>query len=247
MSSAVHNPSVVPRVLHAYLLGRLDFETLLALQRRLVYDVSGDRDSAALVLCEHPHGITIGREGSAGHVGIGDAELRARGWPVRWVNRGGGCLLSAPGQVAAYAVLALDRFGLNLQEYLDRLHRVVTDALRELDVPAELRPPAHGVWVEDRRIAHVGVAVRDWVSSFGFTVNVDPDLKPFALVQCDGGAKPMTSVERERRTRARPATVRQRLLDAFAAAFGFERVSLFHNHSSLTTKVPAHAVATRPG
>lgn len=236
-----------PRVLNAYLLGRLDFDEVIHLQRRLVYDVSGDRSSAVLLLCEHAHGISIGRAGSAGHIQIEPDELRARGWPVRWVNRGGGCLLHAPGQLAVYPIMALDRVGVSLGQYLERLHDVIRRVLGEVEIRAETRPGSGGVWAEGRRIASVGVAVRDWVSYFGLSLNVDPDLRPFRFVQCGGDRRPMTSVAAVRRTKVRPATLRQRLLAEFADRFGFDRVSLFHHHPALSPKAAAHAVASRPG
>src|SRR5262249_60022966 len=116
-------------VLQAYLLGTVEFEAALGLQRRLVYEVSGDPNRAALLLCEHPPLITVGRQGSRSHILCEPDELRARRWQVRWVNRGGGCLLHVPGQLAAYPVVALDHFGLGVQAYLDRLPQVVTDVL----------------------------------------------------------------------------------------------------------------------
>src|SRR5437764_1498240 len=113
--------------LHAYLLGRVPFDALLALQRRLAYEVGGERDRGVLVLCEHPHRITVGREGSRGHVRYEGEELHALGWPLTWVNRGGGVLLHAPGQLAVYPVFALDALGLTLQAYLDRLRGLLAD------------------------------------------------------------------------------------------------------------------------
>ncbi len=234
------------RVLSAYLLGRLDFDDWLDLQRRLVYEISGDRANGVLLLCEHGHGITIGREGSAAHVHLEAEELRTLGWPVRWVNRGGGCLLSAPGQVALYPIVALDQLGLNLQAYLDQLHDWLRSALVDLEVPAEVRPSRSGVWVGERRIAHVGVAVRDWVSSFGCAVNVQPQLHWFRQVSCDGHDRPMTSIERERRGPARPAAIRQRLLAGFAERFGFDRVSVFHHHPAMRRRSLAHAAVADP-
>jgi lipoyl(octanoyl) transferase len=234
-----------PRILHAYLLGRLDFETWLMLQRHLVFEVSLDRSIGVLVLCEHPRGITVGREGSTGHILLENEELLTLGWPVHWVNRGGGCLLHAPGQVAAYPILALDHFGLNVEQYLNKLHEVIRATVHGMHVPAELRPPSSGLWVDERRLAHVGIAVKDWIAYFGMAVNVVPNLKLYRLVHCDGDERPMTSLQRERRTPIRPAAVRQRLLAEFAQQFGFDRVSIFHDHSFLTTKVPSHAVVTR--
>src|SRR3984957_11678561 len=79
-------------VLQAYLLGTVDFEAALVLQKRLVYDISGNRSQAALILCEHPPCITVGRQGSRAHILYEPEELHQRRWPIRWVNRGGGWL-----------------------------------------------------------------------------------------------------------------------------------------------------------
>src|SRR3954453_10405236 len=70
-------------VLEVYLLGTVHFEEMLRVQRRLVYDVAGDRARGVLILCEHPAGISVGREGSRAHIRCGPAELAARQWPVR--------------------------------------------------------------------------------------------------------------------------------------------------------------------
>jgi lipoyl(octanoyl) transferase len=235
-------------VLQAYLLGSVDYDEMLRCQRRLVYEVSGDRARSVLLLCEHPPLISVGREGSREYIGYEPAELAARGWPVRWVNRGGGCLLHLPGQLAVYPVLALDRFGLDLQAYLDRLHAVLLDVLADLEVPAERRPGRAGVWANGRLIAHVGVAVREWVAYFGAALNVHPDIEPFRRVLCAGpGERAMTSIARERREAVRDATVRQRLVEAFERHFCFRRTSLFHHHPALSRPAPTDAVASRSG
>ncbi len=220
------------RLLQAYLFGSLSFDAALALQRRLVYQVSGDRDRAALVVCEHPPLITVGRHGSRAHILGEPEELRARQWPVRWVNRGGGCLLHLPGQFAIYPVLALDRLDLTLEGYLKRLQSVLLAVLDDFSIRGEVRPGQAGVWVGDRLIAEVGVAVRDWVTYYGAYLNVNPALPPFRLVRCGGpGAEAMTSLERERRGPLRVTLVRERLLEYFADRFGFGQTALFFDHS----------------
>jgi len=232
-------------LLRAYLLGLADFESALAFQRRLVYDVTGDRAGAALMLCEHPPIITVGRHGSWRHILCAPEELRARRWRVRWVNRGGGCLLHVPGQLAIYPIVALDHFGLGLQAYLDRLQETLVAVLDDFGVRGETRPGRPGVWVGARLIAGTGVAVRDWVAYYGAALNVNPGLLPFRLVD-SGGDGPMTSLERERRGPVRAALVRERLLEHFAARFGFAETALFSDHPALNRKIPADALATRP-
>jgi lipoyl(octanoyl) transferase len=234
--------------LQVYLLGTVDFDEMLQFQRRLVYEVSGDRARAALVLCEHGPAISVGREGSREHINYEGHELAAREWPVRWVNRGGGCLLHLPGQLALYPILPLDRLGLNLNEYLDRLHGVLLEAIACLKLHASRRADIAGIWIDGRLAAHIGVAVRQWVTYFGAAVNVHPDLEPFRRVLVAGpGEPPMTSLARESKDRVRDAALRQRLVESFARQFGYDRVALFHSHPALTRPTADNALATAAG
>jgi lipoyl(octanoyl) transferase len=230
-------------VLQAYLLGAVGFEAALTLQRRLVYDVSGDRGRAALILCEHPPLITVGRQGSYFHLLLEPRELVARRWQVRWVNRGGGCVLHLPGQLAVYPVFPLDRLGLDVQAYLDRLQQVLVNVLADFEVAGEVLPGRAGVWASGRLIAGVGVAIRDWVTYYGAYLNINPALRPFRLVCCAGDHElPMTSLERERHRPIRPAQVRERLLEHFADRFAFARTSLFSDHPALSERASSDAL-----
>jgi lipoyl(octanoyl) transferase len=219
--------------LQVYLLGEVDFEAGLRFQRRLHYEISGDRSRAALVLCEHPPLITVGRQGSRAHIRAEPEELRARQWRVRWVNRGGGTWLHVPGQLAVYPVLPLDQLGLGLEEYLQRLYGVIIDVLADFSITGVARESHPGICVGSRWIAPVGVAVRDWISYFGFCLNINPPLFPFRLVRSGPGEEPATSLERERHGRLRPALVRQLLIEQFGKRFAFARTAFFSNHPSL--------------
>jgi len=232
--------------LQAYLLGPVEFGAALDLQRLLAYQVAGDRGQAAVILCEHPPLITIGRQGSQTHVQLEPEELQVRGWRVRWVNRGGGTLLHLPGQMAIYPILPLDRLGLGINQYLVRLESVLSAVLDDFTVRPDTANGSSGVRVGGRLIADCGVAVRDWVTYFGAVLNVNPDLELFRRVRCGVPADgPMTSIERERRGPLRAALVRERFLEHFAAHFQFDRTSLFFHHPSLPRKAPANAVSVR--
>jgi lipoyl(octanoyl) transferase len=221
-------------VLRVYLLGQVEFESALALQRVLAYEAAGERSSASLMLCEHPPIITVGRDGSPADIRCDLDELRARRWPLRWVNRGGGSLLHLPGQLAVYPIVPLDWRGLGLSTYVERLQRVLIGVLDDFGTRGVMRPGQPGVWVGQRLIAGVGVAVRDWVAYFGAVLNIDPDLFPFRILRSiPGDREPMTSLARERRGPLRPSLVRERLLEHFTAVFPFERTALFTSHHSL--------------
>jgi lipoyl(octanoyl) transferase len=229
--------------LQVYLLGSVEFGVALDLQRLLAYQVAGDRDQAALILCEHPPHITVGRQGSRAHILFAAEELRVRGWGVGWVNRGGGTMLHLPGQLAVYPILPLDRWGLTIPEYVRRLRTVVAAVLDDFSVRGVTMAGAAGLHVGGRLIADCGVAVRNWVSYYGAVLNINPDLAPFRQVLCGIPPAQATSVERERRGPLRTALVRERLVEHFAAHFGFTRTSLFFHHPLVPRKAPLDALA----
>jgi lipoyl(octanoyl) transferase len=245
-AATLGEPAAASATLQAYLLGEVDFEAVLGLQRRLVYQVAGEPDGAAIILCEHPPLVTVGRQGSVAHLLFDEAELRARRWRVRWVNRGGGCILHLPGQLAVYPILALDRRRLGIRAYLSRLHDTLADTLADFGILGQRRPDQAGLWVGSHMIAQVGVAVLDWVCYYGAVLNVQADLQPFRWLKSDGCHEGrVTSIARERRGPLRPALVRQRLLEHFARRFDFAETAIFFDHPSLPRKASSHAVATR--
>ncbi len=228
------------RTLQVYLLGSLPFDAILRLQRRLQFDISGDRAQAALILCEHPPLITVGRHGSRSHSRLEAEELRLRGWPIRWVNRGGGCVLHLPGQIALYAILPLDRLGLEIAGYLHTLGTAITDLLNDFSVLGEIRASDGSVCAGSRPLAALGVTVRDWVTGYGAYVNIQPALDLFRHVTASAeDALPMTSLERERGGPMRPSLVRERLIEHFRTRFGFTRVALFSDHPVLGALPPS--------
>ena len=172
-------PAAAPP-LEIYLLGLVDFDDIQQLQRRLVYDL-GDLENGggALILCEHPPTISVGRSGSRAHILLDDDELRGRGIPIRWINRGGGCVLHMPGQLVGYLALPLTAAGLDVRGYLDGLHRMLVEVLSEFDLEGSSQPSQPGVFLGNARVASVGVAVNRWIAYHGFTLNVSTFLEPF--------------------------------------------------------------------
>ncbi len=224
-------------IIQVYLLGDVAFDAALLLQRRLRYDVTGDRSQAGLILCEHPPLITIGRQGSRRHLHAEPNELALRGWPVRWVSRGGGCWLHLPGQIAIYPILPLDRLGLTIPVYLMRLCEVIEKVIDDFSIHQPVKSDDAGVWIGNRLVATLGVSVRNDVTLFGTVFNLDADLEWFRAVRCHPRAEePMTSLVRERRGPVRTAMVRERLVEHFRDTFGFSRVSLFSDHPLVCNK-----------
>ena len=113
----------------------------MALQQRLV-EQSRDRDDGqvTLLLCEHPTLITVGRGGSPGDVAMQSNLVRSRQIEVRWVNRGGGCLMHCPGQLAIYPIVPLRWHGFSVGEFLRRLQTGIIETLDDLNVPSRAAP-----------------------------------------------------------------------------------------------------------
>lgn len=235
-----------PPPLEVFLLGLIPFEDAQRLQRRLVYDL-GERGGGSLVLCEHARTISVGRSGSRVHIEPDDAELRARGIGVHWVNRGGGCVLHVPGQVTGYLALPLDRLGLDLARYLDRLHSALIGVLAELDLRGTTHADAPGVFLGRARVASVGVAVNRWIAYHGFTLNVGPHLEPFHLLDEPGpGAYRLrqTSIEAARQRPAPMHRVREAVIRQVEAAFGLERHHLYTDHPLIRRRDRPHVYAS---
>lgn len=125
-----------------------------------------------LVLCEHEPVITVGRGAIAG-------DLVAPGIPVVEVERGGEATYHGPGQLVVYPILALPEGRRDLHRYLRDLEEVCLRCLAEVGVQGERRSGLTGVWIGDRKVASVGVAVRRWVTWHGFALNVHTDLDAF--------------------------------------------------------------------
>jgi lipoyl(octanoyl) transferase len=220
--------------LQVYLLGCVEFDAFLAFQRRLQDDVAGDRKQAALVLCEHPALITVGRQGSRGHIRLDEEDLRLRSWPIRWVQRGSGCVLHLPGQLAVYPILPLDRLRCSIPDYLEKISETVGDVLNDYCLRNPVRTTREGVWVGDRQFATLGVSVHDWITGFGAYVNLNPSLDSYrGVLTTQNGTGWMTSLQRERRGPIRSALVRERLIEHFQRRFGFARTALFSDHPAL--------------
>ncbi len=234
--------------LEIYTLGVVDFLEIQRLQRRMVYDL-GEQPGAVLILCEHPLTISVGRAGSWAHIAADDDTLRALGIKVHWVNRGGGCILHAPGQLAAYLAAPLGTLGVSLNEYLNRLCQIVVNVLAEFDLSSTPRADLGGVYSGAARIASIGVAVNRDIAYHGITLNVGPFLEIFQLISEPGtGAQPVrqTSMESRRQRPAPMPKVREALIRYLEHAFGLESHHFYTSHPMLRRQAPRNLhVASR--
>ncbi len=118
--------------------------------------------------------------------------------PLFPINRGGQATYHGPGQLIGYPIIDLRNYGQDLHRYLRWLEALLVETLAEVGIAATTRSGLTGVWVEDRKIASIGVGVRHWITMHGFALNVCGDLSPFdQIVPCGIANVTMTSIARE--------------------------------------------------
>jgi lipoyl(octanoyl) transferase len=207
-------------------LGRRPYAEVLELQRDLRRRrIEGELDEDVLLLVEHPPVITLGRGTRPSSLPIVPAELERRGVQVFEVERGGDVTFHGPGQLVGYPILDLRGHRQDLHWYLRSLEDVLIQALGALDIEADRNPGLTGVWTAGRKIASIGIHVKQWVTLHGFALNVTTDLDPFDLiVPCGIRQVVMTSVAAEllrADSEALMGEVRGRVVGAFCEVFGF--------------------------
>lgn len=179
-------------------LGRVPYAEALELQRRLAEDRIAGRIPDTLLLLEHPPVVTLGRGTRASSLPVRPEALSARGIEVHEIERGGDVTYHGPGQLVGYPILHLQELTPDLHWYLRQLEEVLIRALAAFDIPAERNPGYTGVWTRGRKIASIGIHVRQWVTWHGFALNVTTDLSAFDfIVPCGIPDVVMTSVVKE--------------------------------------------------
>jgi lipoyl(octanoyl) transferase len=176
-------------------LGRVEFAQALALQEEIVAKKREDPSSSdELLLLEHEPVYTIGRTPDKSSL-LGAAHLP---YPVFSINRGGQATYHGPGQLMGYPIIDLRRSGQDLHRYLRWLEQLLIELLAEYGIAASRRESLTGVWVDQRKIASIGVGVRHWITMHGFALNVCGDLSPFHhIVPCGINNVAMTSMKKE--------------------------------------------------
>ncbi len=235
MSSTRYETEQQSPAVETFLLGQIDYQRCLRLQRRLIDQIGGrDDGQIALLMCEHPRVITVGRGGSPEQIASESRMLQTGQIEVCWVNRGGGCMLHCPGQLAIYPIVPLRWHGFSVGEYLQRLQTGIIEALDDLNLHGHTPAGRYGVWGRTGQLAVLGTAVRNWVTYHGAFLNVCPLMGLFRLVDTDPVHQTrMSCLAAERHGRVKMTAVRATLVRRLAEAFGCDRYHLYTGHPLL--------------
>jgi lipoate-protein ligase B len=173
-----------------------------------------------LLLVEHEPVITLGTRGSTANIISTLEELGLDGIQIHQVERGGDVTYHGPGQVVGYPIIHLTQRKLSLRTYVHMLEETIIQTLEDFDIRAGRAPQHRGVWVEDLKVAALGVAIRRWVSFHGFALNVSPNLDHYCHINpCDLAHEQVTSMASLLGEPVGMAEVTKKLLSTFIGLF----------------------------
>src|SRR3989440_3293680 len=182
-------------------LGLIGYADAYALQKRVVAARKAEAIEDVLLLCEHPHVITQGRNGKRAHLLVSERVLRQKGMDYYETSRGGDITYHGPGQIVGYPILNLGTIRRDVVWYVRMLEEAMIRATAEFGVTAERVAGKTGIWVRtgntEEKLAAIGVHISRWVTSHGFAYNVSTDLRNFDLiVPCGIADRRPTSLEK---------------------------------------------------
>jgi lipoate-protein ligase B len=207
-------------------VGLISYADATALQKSLVAARKADAVPDLLLLCEHPHVITLGRNGQREHLQTSDHVLRQMGVEFHSSDRGGDITYHGPGQIVGYPILQLGAIRRDVVWYVRMLEEAMIRATADFGIAARRVDGKTGVWVDanggEEKLAAIGVHISRWVTSHGFAFNVSTDLRYFDLiVPCGIAGCRVTSLERSLGRPVRCDEVASRIAAHFGEIFGF--------------------------
>jgi lipoyl(octanoyl) transferase len=216
-------------------LGLMPYAPACELQRELVEARKANAIPDVLLFCEHPHVITLGRNGKHGHLRAGDRLLAQMQVEFHSTNRGGDITYHGPGQIIGYPILDLAGHRRDIRWYVEQLEETMIRATHDFGVETHRVTGKHGIWVgsangsgaAEEKLAALGVHLSRWVTSHGFAYNVSTELRYFDLiVPCGIPDARATSLERILGGPVATVEAKARLSAHFADVFGYSLTSV---------------------
>ncbi len=206
-------------------VGLIPYAPACELQRQLVEARKARAIPDVLLLCQHPHVITLGRNAKPQHLLASRQLLAEMNAELHYTDRGGDITYHGPGQIVGYPILDLAEHRRDVRCYVEQLEEVMTRTTADCGIAAHRVEGQHGAWIDaptgEEKVGAIGVHLSRWVTSHGFAYNVSTDLRYFDLiVPCGITDKHVTSLERALGRPMAIDEVRDRIVAHFAATFG---------------------------
>jgi lipoyl synthase len=219
VSSAAQSVGLAPLLVRE--LGSVRYDRALVEQRRIHAERVQGAGVDTLLLLQHPHVYTLGKHSDPHHILVSASFLAARGATIAHIERGGEVTYHGPGQLVAYPIILLRPGERSIKLLVERMEGAILATLAGFGIDGRVALGEPGVWVGERKIASIGMAVRQWVVLHGMALNVDPDLSYFGYINpCGHAGMPITSMARELGEPPDQAAVAGAFAGHFATAFG---------------------------
>ena len=180
-------------------LGKMDYQESLVIQERLLFMRQQEKIMDTLVLVEHPPVLTLGRRGEYTNIVASKEMLEKQGICVYEVNRGGDVTYHGPGQIVGYPIFHLSNYDRDIKNFVARIEHVIINLLKdEYGIEAYVKEKKYtGVWVDEKKITAIGIAVKRWVTMHGFAFNVNTNLEHYNWINpCGITDKGVTSLQK---------------------------------------------------
>ena len=207
-------------------LGFIDYKEAWDLQKETFELRVKNKIPDVLYLLEHPSTYTLGKTADKNHLVGSEEFLSANKISVYDIDRGGDITYHGPGQIVGYPIINLDDWKRDTHKYLRALEETVIKTCAEYDIIGGREPKYTGVWVEDRKIAAIGIKVSRWITMHGFAFNVNTDLSFFSgIIPCGIHDKDVTSIKKEIKREVDIDAVKLKLLMNFRHIFDYTSVN----------------------
>ena len=210
-------------ILNVYELGKIDYQVTFRIQNALQLARLDDRIPNCLLLLEHPPTITYAKAVDLNNLLISETELTKHGVQLEKTDRGGNITWHEPGQLIGYPILKLVGKNRDLKKLISNYQEVIIRTLAEYAIKAYRDPDYIGVWVNDSKIAAMGVRMKKWVSKHGFSINVSSCLSIFSLINpCGIEDRGIINLSTLLGHEVSIEEVKEKVIRHFSAVFGFD-------------------------
>ena len=199
-------------------LGLTEYQRALDIQKTLVKERLDNSTSDTLLLLEHPHVVTLGKQTNPN-------DVLNNSIPIVKIDRGGSATYHGPGQLIGYIIMDLRSKGISVPILISKIHEIIILTLDELDIKAKRKKNDTGVWIDQKKIASIGLSVRNWITYHGFSLNANTDLERFNTIRpCGYDSQVMTSVNSITRKEYSKEVIQTKIIRNFSNVFEYNKI-----------------------
>jgi lipoate-protein ligase B len=236
----------MPRTVNVVNLGLKDYQQSYKIQKEFVKKRQEGKITDTLIFVEHPPVFTIGRNGSRKNILASSERLKKEKIKIYEIDRGGDITYHGPGQIVGYPIIDLRKYGKDIHIYLRTLEEILIKMLEHFSISAERIKGMTGVWinpvrnnphfllsqessgddsgisngVNDKKIASIGIGISKWITYHGFSLNIDPNMKHFEMINPCGLGKPITSMKEQLNSKCpKRGEIEEKLTEIFTEVF----------------------------